>query len=1200
MIKRNLSIALLAAMAIGAGVANSAQTDTRAVVRAHQPEIAELSADTNQLLLRSGAFDPIKQRLDLQATGAKAAINSRYAIVQFNSGMLDQRKRLEKLGVVFLGYIPNNAYQVRLDKVDLDVVRADAAVRWAGNYDSGYKLDPTLWTSARGSLKALVRSENAAATYRINVHGFDGESAQALSEALKKIAPQAQIDIITAHSDALLLRVELAPDQLDAFLAAAPALDAVSWVAPFVQQQVVNTGSIGTIQGNFVGACSGTGATLCGNTPLWDHGLLGTGQIVEVSDSGTTPNMAFFTTLNGNTAITVADNPAPTLPAVGLSYPNNKILAYWVQPGATAYDNTKTCPGGSANSFHGTHTTTTTVGDAAGTFGANTYIASTSTAPGHEVGDGMAPNAQLLFQDIGNDTSGCLAINDLRGTLKQSFSGGARINSASWGSADYGVYAGDDSNVDYSLSTLEDLIFVVAAGNDGVTSVANGCPALQFVGGVCTSSVGSPGNAKNAITVGALGHGGSTTIANFSSRGPTSDGRIKPDIMAPGSSIISGAGNVNVTGTAQAPATKSLSGTSMATPTIAGNAALMRQFFSDGFYPRGAKTSVDTLNPSGMVMKVVLLNGTGTNYNTAAEWSGMNFGWGRAWLDSNLWFSTTTTGTDARRMRLFERTNAAGLKTGDSNQYTIANVQAGQELRATLTWYDPEASLGAALTLVNNLDLEVEGPGATLYKGNVFSSGISVTGGSADSKNTVEQVRITVPVAGSYTFRVKATSVPGGSRINTARQGYALAVSGAFGLPDQAAFPAPTAVVVAANDAINGVTIGFNAAVGAQGFQLYRAAGTCASAIAGDFRLVGDAATSPIADKTAQGGFSYAYKVRGVQNDVEGDVSGCVDVTSQNTCGLQPQFDEVSILDNGVSSTCQVNFSWNAASANCPTNTGITYNVQRDNSPYFTAPTTLISGLAATSYTDTAVSSGLTQYYGVQAVDSFGNASNHLRTIAATPLSPAGLDGNTYFDNAITHSYMQAAAPWQNTNSAASVVGGYSYHTGGDGLNYPDLSCAAITTPPILVQAGAALSFKAKYDFEYQWDGIVMEISTDGGSTWTDLPPDGGYPSTFAQTTSPPVNACGYIATHGAFTGVSVSAANNHDAGNGTSVAAFLPFSKNLSAYAGQTIKLRWVLSSDPGADFAGGFIDQITLGGNALDRIFSSDFEGGPDFTCH
>ena len=63
---------------------------------------------------------------------------------------------------------------------------------------------------------------------------------------------------------------------------------------------------------------------------MWDHGPLGTGQIVAVSDSDTASKMAFFTMLNGNTAITFPET--PTLPATGLSYANNKIFAYSVQP----------------------------------------------------------------------------------------------------------------------------------------------------------------------------------------------------------------------------------------------------------------------------------------------------------------------------------------------------------------------------------------------------------------------------------------------------------------------------------------------------------------------------------------------------------------------------------------------------------------------------------------------------------------------------------------------------------------------------------------------------------------------------------------------------------------------------------------------------------------------------------------------------
>jgi hypothetical protein len=559
-------------------------------------------------------------------------------------------------------------------------------------------------------------------------------------------------------------------------------------------------------------------------------------------------------------------------------------------------------------------------------------------------------------------------------------------------------------------------------------------------------------------------------------------------------------------------------------------------------------------------------------------------------------------------MRLFERTNAAGLETGDMNEYTIASVGAGVEFRATLTWFDPPAALGAASTLINNLDLEVVGPDSTVYLGNHLTGGVSTPGGAADAKNTVEQVRFTAPAAGSYTIRVKGTDVPGDGSPESDRQGYAVAVSGAFGLPDPTPFPAPTGVSVASNDT-SGVAVAFTPAAGAQNFQLYRANGTCATANPGDFRLVASGNASPVVDDRSEGGFSYAYEVRGIQNDVEGEVSGCVDVVSEDTCTLSPAFDTSSLSADAFNSTCSADLSWTAASATCPTATGVTYAVQRDTDPYFGNPETIASNLTDASLSDTGVTDGMPYYYQVVATDSLGNAAPPTKVLNVTPAGADGPNPATFFDDVDTHTYLAMETPWRITNSEAAD-GVFSYHNAGDGQNYGDLTCAAITMPALTIPAGATMNFEAMYNLEFEWDGVVQEISTDGGATWSDLPPDGGYPSSFAQTGDPPANACGYDASHGAFNGVSTTA-SNADPDNAGATAVFKPFATDLSGYAGQSVTIRWVFSSDPASNFAGFYLDAIHIEAPTVDEIFADGFDGatprpggggvnGGDYMCH
>jgi bacillopeptidase F (M6 metalloprotease family) len=148
-----------------------------------------------------------------------------------------------------------------------------------------------------------------------------------------------------------------------------------------------------------------------------------------------------------------------------------------------------------------------------------------------------------------------------------------------------------------------------------------------------------------------------------------------------------------------------------------------------------------------------------------------------------------------------------------------------------------------------------------------------------------------------------------------------------------------------------------------------------------------------------------------------------------------------------------------------------------------------------------------------------------------------------------------------------------------------------MTSPPIVVQPDAALNFKMKYNIETGWDAMLLEVSTNGGATWVDLPPNGGYPASGTITNAG--NNCGYPVGKTAFGG-STSATPTNDA----AVASFQNFSASLAAYAGQTIQLRWRFTSDGGYEVAGAFLDEIRV--VSADRVFTDGFDPpNPAFTC-
>jgi subtilisin-like proprotein convertase family protein len=318
----------------------------------------------------------------------------------------------------------------------------------------------------------------------------------------------------------------------------------------------------------------------------------------------------------------------------------------------------------------------------------------------------------------------------------------------------------------------QEQVIVFSAGNDGPTA----------------GSIGSPASGKNVITVGAAegvnalgGMDGcfitdsqadnSNDIVNFSSRGPTLDGRRKSDLVAPGTHITGGvyqAANPASTGTAAScyangtfgiwvcgglsnarfsPSGQQFytasSGTSHSAPAVAGAAAFVRQrFFNAGqSLPSPAMTKAVLLNTARY------LNGVNANENF---WSSIQ-GLGEANLSA---FFALFTQQTALRDQLAA---AVFTASGQQRAFTGTIADNSKPLRVTLAWTDaPGSTTGNAY--VNNLDLEVTAGGQT-YKGNVFNAELSVTGGTADPRNNVESVLLPASLSGAFVVTVKATNI---------------------------------------------------------------------------------------------------------------------------------------------------------------------------------------------------------------------------------------------------------------------------------------------------------------------------------------------------------------------------------------------------------------------------------------------------------
>lgn len=601
----------------------------------------------------AGISDPVVMQLDGPITPAR-------------------REALTNAGVLIGEYIPDFAFISDASQANADSLAALDFVRWAGEFQTSWKLDPEIGT-INYSTPERIELANAGQS-KLVVTLFPGADVSDFTGQLELIgATYTNGAEVGRH---WLFDVQMPTDDV----ADLAALAHVQFIEDAPEGEYRNATTAWILQSDEQD-----------KTPIWDQGLHGEGQIAGLIDGTLKTDHCMFND-----------------PDHAIGPDHRKIIAL---RNPTTVDS------------HGTHTAGTFVGDQ-GDWG----------VPDGE--DGMVPAAKLSFSNVRKifeDNS------TFYPRLIDAHNDGARVHSNSWGDDNKTVYTTWCQQADQFMWEQEDNLVVFAISNK--------------------STIRTPENAKNILAVAGTKDAPNEETACSGGSGPTKDGRRRPEIMAPSCSIASADSFSNCGTTLK-------SGTSMAAPAISGMAVLTRQYFTDGFYPVGRAGEGTAFVPSGALLKGVILN-AGQDISGIDGYPTNREGWGRLNLDKALYFDG-----DDRRLVVFDVRNADGMETGDAREMTFSVVDTSSPLRITMIFTEPPATANSETPVINNLDLSLNTPSGDEYIGNVFSSGRSAPGGTADTLNSTEQIYLDGAELGRHTIRVEA------SAINDGPQGFALVISG--------------------------------------------------------------------------------------------------------------------------------------------------------------------------------------------------------------------------------------------------------------------------------------------------------------------------------------------------------------------------------------------------------------------------------------
>ncbi|MCA9875226.1 MAG: S8 family serine peptidase [Anaerolineales bacterium] len=726
--------------------------------------LPERSQTGLQIRLEQAVFDPLVALPDLAPNltavpSPNSEAESNYYLIQFIGPIEEEwQQKVEALGGRIMDYVPDFAYIVKMPGALVTPMTDLEFVRWVGIYQPAFRLS--------NSLAAMAAAPQAVATTELLVRTFTGEPEQAFTSRLAGLNG-AVLEQGIDSGGGIVYKLRL-PETAVTALA---HISAVAWIEPYVQPQLTN-------------AVARSSTAMNKDQVETVLGLYGENQIVVVGDTGVS---------TGNAA------------TVHLDF-QGRVLGGTTGAGST-------CGGWQDSHSHGTHVAGSVLGSGArsGADIANHQYAGSNA--------GIAPEALLYAWGFCNDFSGLPDVDPYNDyfTPMYNVDGRARVNTNSWGytAVSSGSYNTFSRETDRFIWDHPDMVVTFSAGNDGTDANSNGV--------VDADSMGVPAGSKNIITVGASenvrsgnaftwGSGWPTDypadpissdlvadnasgMAAFSSRGPVDDGRLKPDVVAPGSNIVSTRYEGANTGWGVYDAYYLyMGGTSMSTPLVAGASAIVREFYGDTY----------NINPGAALVKATLINGaydmTPGQYGTGATRDvtrrpDNNQGWGRVDLANSLVY-------EGHRALWFNE--HAGLTTGGSYQTTFNVIDASVPFRATLVWLDYpglEATYGA---LINDLDLEIIAPDNTHFYGNDILDG--ALDNDIDHINNVEGVDLPAQT-GVYTVIVHGYNVPSGPQpfalvvtAGTAEVGYL------SGVVDNGSLPLAGATVSAIGSSANSAT----------------------------------------------------------------------------------------------------------------------------------------------------------------------------------------------------------------------------------------------------------------------------------------------------------------------------------------------------------------------------------------------------------